>query len=130
MNTMLNEMFAQTFKRKHYGLKATFRFLKDDETIDQADHQFAVLGFGIFKFKDQDHLEEYLEQRQQESLGTCWESKVLAHLMKHPEEFAIGYKLILIARLLDRPNDVAVWPTSVPGDKVGEYDQRVFIRKL
>lgn len=130
MNTLLKEMFSQIFKRKHYGLKAKFRFLNDDEIIDQADHQFAVLGHGIFKFKNQDHLEGYLETRQKESLGISWESKVLSYLAKHPEEFAIGYKMILVARLLDCPDDVAVWPTSVPGDKVGEYDQRVFIRKL
>ena len=37
MNTILKEMFSQIFKRKHYGLKAKFRFLNDDEIIDQAD---------------------------------------------------------------------------------------------
>ncbi len=41
---MMNELKAQIFKKKLFGLKHKFRFLKDDEVIQEGDLHFKVSG--------------------------------------------------------------------------------------
>ena len=128
---MMNEMKAQIFKKKVFGLKHKFRFVGESEVIQDGDLHFKVLGDGVYKFKTPEDLEDYLSVRPREILeGTNWEAKVLRWLVENSHQFAIGYKLILIARLLDNPGGTNLWTAKAIGEPVAEYPMRVFFRKV
>lgn len=131
MNILLDEMLKTQFKMKLYGLKYKCRFLGSNEVIQQDDHQFVVGGYGIFQFKNAEHLEEHLSYRAEEILhGTNWESKVYRWAVENSHQFDVVYKMLLIARFLDNPNGSKFWKTSIPGENTGEFPMRVFIRKI
>lgn len=69
---MMNELKAQIFKKKLFGLKHKLRFLKYDEVIQEGDLHFKVIGYGVFEFKSQDTLMEYLEHRIKEAEVSNW----------------------------------------------------------
>ncbi|MGL4614256.1 MAG: hypothetical protein ACRCVV_10260 [Shewanella sp.] len=127
---MINELKTQMFKKKLFGLKYKFRFLKDEETIKDGDYHFKISGLGVFGFKSQESLEDYLETRMQEANIPNWEGQVLKYLTANPQEYAEGYKLILISRIIDDPDHTAIWPASSFGETVGEFPMRVFVRKI
>ena len=127
---MMNELKAQIFKKKLFGLKHKFRFLKDDEVIQEGDLHFKVSGYGVFEFKSQDGLMEYLEYWFKETEVSNWEGKVLKYLSENLDKYQEGYKLILIARLLDSPEHTGLWTATSYGDPVTEFPLRVFIRKI
>lgn len=127
---MMNELKAQIFKKKLFGLKHKFRFLKDDEVIQEGDLHFKVSGYGVFEFKSQDGLMEYLEYWFKETEVSNWEGKVLKYLSENLDKYQEGYKLILIARLLDSPEHTGLWTVTSYGEPVTEFPLRVFVRKI
>lgn len=127
---MMNELKTQIFKKKLFGLKHKFRFLKDDEVIQEGDLHFKVSGDGVFKFKTQDSLMGYLEHRSKEAEVGNWEGKVLKYLSENLDKYQEGYKLILVARLVDNPEDTALWNATCFGEPVIEFPMRVFVRKI
>lgn len=127
---MMNELKTQIFKKKLFGLKHKFRFLEDDEVIQEGDLLFKVLGGGVFKFKTQDSLMGYLEHRSKEAEVGNWEGKVIKYLSENLDKYQEGYKLILVARLLDNPEDTALWNATCFGEPVTEFPMRVFVRKI
>ncbi|UIS25142.1 hypothetical protein PQC65_gp204 [Aeromonas phage pAEv1810] len=127
---MMNELKAQIFKKKVLGLKHKLRFLKDDEKIQEGDLHFKVSGDGVFKFKTQDSMMGYLEHRTKEAEIDNWEGKVLKYLSENLDKYQEGYKLILVARLLDNPDDTGLWSTHCFGEPVTDFPMRVFVRKI
>lgn len=127
---MINELKSQMFKKKLFGLKHKLRFLKDDEVIETGDLHFKVEGHGVFCFKTKDSLMGYLEHRTKEAEVGNWEGKVLKYLSDDLDQYPIGYKLILIARLIDNPDDTALWNANYPGELPTEFPMRVFVRKI
>ena len=127
---MMNELKTQMFKKKLFGLRYKFRFLKDGELIKEGDLHAKISGLGVFGFKSQEGLEDYLETRSQEAEVGNWEGKVLKYLSSNLNEYAEGYKLILVARLLDDPDHTALWNATSYGESVDEFPLRVFVRKI
>lgn len=128
---MMNELKAQIFKKKLYGLKHKFRFLDKNEIIREDDHQFAISGFGVFVFKSPEHLEEYLSYRAEEILnGTNWEAKVYRWAVENSHLYKEVYAMLLIARFLDNPDGSKLFKTSVPGENSSEFPMRVYVRKV
>lgn len=126
----MNELKAQIFKKKLFGLKHKLRFLKDDEVIQEGDLHFKVIGYGVFEFKSQDAIMEYLEHRNKEAEVSNWEGKVLKYLSENPDKYQEGYKLILVARLLDSPEHTGLWTATSYGEPVIEFPMRIFVRKI
>jgi 2,3-bisphosphoglycerate-independent phosphoglycerate mutase len=85
---------------------------------------------GVFEFKSQDGLMEYLEYWFKETEVSNWEGKVLKYLSENLDKYQEGYKLILIARLLDSPEHTGLWTATSYGEPVTEFPLRVFIRKI
>ncbi|WNV46006.1 hypothetical protein [Aeromonas phage AerS_266] len=131
MNVLFDEMLSIQFKMKLYGLKHKFRFLDKNEIIREDDHQFPIAGFGIFKFKSPEHLEEHLSYRAEEILnGTGWEARVYRWAVENSHLYEEVHSMLLLARFLDNPNGPSIWKTSVPGQNSSEFPMRVFIRKI
>ena len=127
---MMNELKTQIFKKKLFGLKHKLRFLKDDEVIQEGDLHFNVSGHGVFEFKSQDALMGYLEHRIKEAEVGNWEGKVLKYLSENLDKYQEGYKLILVARLLDSPEHTGLWTAASYGEPVTDFPMRVFVRKI
>lgn len=131
---MLNELLNQVFKMKLFGLKHKFRFLKGEEIIQEGDCHFKVAGYGVYEFKSKDSLMGYLENHSADPKTCPWETKVVDYLKENMDEYKTGYKLILIARILDgaAANSIPQFfpVTTSAGESILEYPMRVFVRRI